>query len=152
MPPRKRSTQRKPMPDLTTLSDGQIDHLWFGNSTFGFGDVETFTAAYRQHREWLFWGFVGEQPAHRPFCWWLLTHRKERPILNDFIGPVAIAQRRAESFGYLHTDISRGPNLEEHFQEPEPLYLRRLGLVKPREWVAYEQWQSGTGEYAEPDA
>ena len=78
MPPRKRSTQRKPMPDLTELSQGQIHHLWFGDSTFGFDDVNVFTAAYRQHRQWLFWEFVGEQPGYRPFCWWLLTHKRKR--------------------------------------------------------------------------
>ena len=136
MPPRKRSTQRKPMPDLSELSQGQIEHLWFGDATFGFDDVNVFTAAYRQHRQWLFWEFVAEQPGYRPFCWWLLTHKRERPILNDFLGPAAIARQRADSFDYLHTSILGGPGLSLHFQQREPDYLAEHKLLLKGEWKA----------------
>jgi hypothetical protein len=80
-------------------------------------------------REW-----IAENPATRPYAWWLFDHGKERPVINDSGEEYLARERREARFGFLHTSIwGRGG----YFQQ-EPLdYLIEHDLLEPGELERY---------------
>ena len=121
--------------EFETLTQLQTDWLlrgtdWFGDTDLA-SDIDASRAAWDLHRDTLLPAFIAANPGQRPFAWWIFDHRKERPIREGHgFAPEFFAEQRAETFGYLHTDIWRGPRF---VQEPQVAYLRRHGLLTPEE-------------------
>lgn len=142
MPTNRRRRLQARRPDVAELTKWQRRHLESGHPLFrdaGFRDLETFTAAWELHREEILRDFIAKYPGHRPFAWWVLDHRQERPIVNP--GPLAaacIAEERRRTFGFLHTSIlipAPGPTFIP-FQEPETAYLARKNVLTKAERAA----------------
>jgi hypothetical protein len=133
MPTNKRWRRAARRTDVSELTSDQRRHLEHGNSFFGGfgGDLDAFSRAWEQHSAELLESFIDRFPGRRPFAWWLLEHRKERPILRTDIDP-AIMRSRPGAFGFLHTAIHDGTG-RNHLQEPEYKYLKRHGLLSDNE-------------------
>ena len=120
---------------LETLSKLQRDWFacaanWF-NDTDLASDIDASRAAWELHRDTLLPEFIKANPGRRPFAWWIFDHKQERPIREGHgFAEQFFAEQRAETFGYLHTDIWRGP---QFVQEPQVAYLRRHNLLSPEE-------------------
>ena len=121
--------------EFAELTKFQTDWLlraanWFGDIDLA-GDIDASRAAWELHRRTLLSGFIKANPGRRPFAWWIFDHGKERPIRDGHgFTEEFFAEQRAETFGYLHTDIWRGP---QFVQEPQVAYLRRHNLLSPEE-------------------
>jgi hypothetical protein len=135
---RRRRLDRRP--DLTDLKPGQLRELetgqsyiryrgdgprpdWPGGMT-GFGDdFQSLKTAWKIHGAEIVEEFIRDHAGHRPFCWWWLEHRRERPLVQD-MEPRRVDALRRETWNFLHNDT---------FQEPEESYLRRNGLLTEAE-------------------
>jgi hypothetical protein len=130
--PRIQRRARVRKPDLSELSKDHRRHLETGLPFFeGFADLDTFAAAWEIHRDEIMAEFIAKNPGHRPFAFWLLDHKKERPITQpSLVGPGGVPYLRGQKgkFGFLHTWIYGGPEWAE-FQEPELAYLDRMHLL-----------------------
>jgi hypothetical protein len=123
--------------NLEELTQGQQSHLLKGWTWFddGFTDAETFSAAWRLHRDDLMEKFRREHrddSKARAFGWWFTEHGKERPITGTWMK--RRPEARPEHFGYLHTSIFGGLGFES-LQESEWDYLERLDLLTNEEKV-----------------
>lgn len=130
---------------LTSRQRGHLLSGWtIGSPDDGsrhFRTREEFQAAWEQHGEELLRGYIAQNPGHRPFGWWLVTHGQERPLnadgqlMESRCGAVQIrwGDRFREVFGFLHSD---------EFQEDETAYLRRNGLLAPAELKALAALES----------
>jgi len=106
---------------------------WFIRETLQ--SREEFEAAWKIHGTMI----LADWPEDsRPYCWWLLEHGKERPIVRPQ-GEQVDRELRAqhERFGYLNSGVcvSRVPGQCVDFgpwQEPEREYLVRNGFYKPK--------------------
>jgi hypothetical protein len=123
--------------DVTDIDHNQEYQLCTGRPIVPFGHFATrddFEAAWGQHGERLTAEFVRENPGRRPFAWWLLVHKRERPLVQPgMITDGWVKELRASHFGFLHTEICGGPNMDS-YQEGECEYLHRLGLLEPGEF------------------
>jgi hypothetical protein len=129
--PRLRRRARIRKPDLSDLSKDQRYHLEHGMSWFGgFEDnLEAFTEAWEIHGEAILAEFIAKHPGRRPFAWWLLEHKKERPLLDGYTREEFREYRfGGHRFGFLHTNGWIPP-----VQEDEIAYLDRLNLLTPQE-------------------
>jgi hypothetical protein len=105
-----------------------------------FRDLESYAEAWELHRDELMAEFIAKHRSEtfiRPVAWWIVEHRRERPIVNPFLSESILATKRAELFGYLHTHVYGGKGMY-CMQESEPDYLDRLGLLtdEEREFLA----------------
>jgi hypothetical protein len=132
--PRVRRRVLEQRPDLSDLTRDQRYHLETGLVFFeGLPDLETFREAWKLYRDEILPAFVREHPGQRPFAWWLLEHRKERPIVDARPDAKEWEKHEREDrwnrrrFGYLHTDFI--PAL----QEDETEYLARKRLLTAEE-------------------
>lgn len=130
----RRETRRRA--SFEELSDDQALHLMRGFFYFeGFTSLSEFTAAWRLHAVALTARFNREErnaECVRPFGWWLIDHKKERPIIADRDCRDYVAHERAqpEHFGFLHTHVYGWPG---PLQENEADYLARLGRLTAEE-------------------
>lgn len=126
--------------DVQKLDFDCREELLHGGPMFdggGFqGNVAAFKRAWEIHGERLTAEHIKEHPCTRPFAWWVLTHRHERPIIiRDYPGDLKeweSLQRAENMFGYLHTQCYGGPDFSP-FQEEESDYLARHGLLSAAE-------------------
>lgn len=142
---RRREQQRRE--DLETLSNEQRRHLTYGSYFFErpFRDRETFEEAWGIHGERLTEDWIAEHPGTRPFGWWLVDHRCERPVVANWATPSEVQHIRArgrwDKFGFLHTELYGGPRMTA-LQEDETEYLRRNGLLRPDEEAAIAEQEN----------
>lgn len=141
---RRESMRRE---DFAELSIDQRAHLQMGYYWFDgyFKDRESFAFAWSLHRDELTADFRDKNRSAtfvRPFAWWLLEHKKERPIVSTLFSREDIERFRRRSrisnhYGYLHTHVLAGVEMEP-LQEHELDYLERLDLLtdEEREWMA----------------
>jgi hypothetical protein len=126
---RRKTKQRQQ--DFEVLDRFQIRHLLEGHPLLfwkGFKTIGDFAAAWTFHRDVLLPSFIDQHPGHRPFAWWLLEHRQERPVVAAWATPeIAEAHRRIIpdfAFEFLHNDC---------FQQSERDYLAAAGLLTAAE-------------------
>jgi hypothetical protein len=111
----------------------------------GLPDLKAFREAWKRYRHEILPAFIREHPGRRPFAWWLLEHRKERPIVDN--RPDAKDREKRERqerrnrrcFGYLHTHFI--PALQE--DETEYLARKRLLTAEERKLLLEEPADSG---------
>jgi hypothetical protein len=99
------------------------------------GKREAFKLAWQVHGEELLEEFVAENPGQRPFAWWVLEHKKERPIADShepYGAEWAQHLREKNMFGYLHGNAFGGRDFTP-LVEPEENYLDRHGLLTNEE-------------------
>jgi hypothetical protein len=121
--------------DFVQLDADCRQELETGQAFFnGFnGDAEAFAQAWRIHGQQVLAEFVEAHPGRRPFAWWVLTHRQERPIIDpDPPAELVAALRGGNIFGFLDSDIRCGPD-GCPLQEPEVDYLADRGLLTKAE-------------------
>lgn len=137
MPPLKRRGPGR-RADVAELSIDQRYHLETGMWFFGgFGtDLATFTEAWELHGETITADWIRDHPGTRPFAWWLLEHKQERPMIRTMPAEHLAAHRAEDDrrgcmFGFLHTSMLMMDPVKGwgYLQEPEPDYLRRHGLL-----------------------
>jgi hypothetical protein len=143
MPTNRRYRRHERRPDLSELSADQRQELETGRPFFGGfkRDRAALEEAWDLHGEAILAEFIAKHPATRPFAWWLLEHGQERPIVHPEPGPQEqLDALRVRTWNFLHTSILWGP-LDQWgpLQEPEPDYLKRLGLLEPGEYEAYQE-------------
>jgi hypothetical protein len=134
--PRRKKERRADYEELTRGQRKQLEDGSCMACLIGFRDVDEMRAAWEVHGADLVAEFIANRPGHRPFGWWVFVHKLERPIVNHHVRDAAIEQSsRRACFGFLHSDIGvpKGDMLLP-WQEPEPDYLSRKGLLEPGEF------------------
>jgi hypothetical protein len=136
---RRAPRRRQQVSDLTQDQRYHLETGMFYQGGFG-ADLERFTAAWEEHGEQILAEFIDRHPGRRPFAWWLLEHKQERPMIDRSVPAHRVeALRRADGrgnpFGFLHTRCYGGPAFGP-LQEPEEDYLRRKGLLTSEERAA----------------
>lgn len=105
---------------------------WFPQSGSD-GDTEALREAWEACRDELLPKCIAEKPGHRPFAWWLFDHGKERPTNPKWPNSETM-KNIGRQHGFLHTSILMGwKETRITFQESEPEYLRRHGLLTEAE-------------------
>jgi hypothetical protein len=120
MPP----VSRRRRADVNALSDDELRHLTHGRPFFGGfrDDRERFEQAWAAHGETITADYIAQHPGRRPFGWWLLTHKQERPIVGEWMSLERIAaERKREPFGFLHGGISTADQSSRHCRNRKPI-------------------------------
>jgi hypothetical protein len=103
-------------------------------------NVEAFAAAWEIHRDRLLNEFIAKHPGRRPFAWWALDHKKERPILGELpADQLALIRRQHTHYGYFHTEILGKFPEWSYLQEPQEEYLARKRLLREAEIEALKE-------------
>jgi hypothetical protein len=132
--------RRRPRLKRDAFIQLDADHrqeLETGTSFFGGfeGDTEAFALAWRIHGPQVLAEFIEAHPGRRPFAWWVLVHKQERPLTDPDPPAQLVSALRAENlFGFLHSDCWGGPD-RCHLQQPEVDYLAARGLFTKAEQV-----------------
>ena len=144
MPTKRRRVRRQRRLDITELSIDCRYELETGVPFFdGFdGDFDAFKAAWQMHGETILKEFVQEHPGRRPFAWWVLVHKRERPIIRRPPEGEERLRGHHTRYGYFSTHVlllapDWGP-----LQEPEEEYLARLKLLSKEEIAALRESES----------
>ncbi len=138
--PRVPRPRKKPSAEtLASLTEFQRMDLTLG---YGFFDeyetLEEMTAVWELVEDEIMDQWCAERPGERPYAWWLLTHKLERPIIGA-MGDEYVARRRREArFGYLNTHVwGQGGYL----QQPQTEYLIEHDLLLPGELERFTERQ-----------
>jgi len=151
--PRRRVRHKDRRPDAEIISKSQEYELTHGRpllprspgESFG-GDIEFFRDAWELHGPRIMYEWDPTKSCcFRPFAWWALEYGEERPV-NRHVTPAELAKWRPGHtyYGYFSSHICGFPGW---LQEPEPNYLRRLGLLTEKEtaWLEgvelIEDWE-----------
>ena len=131
MPSLPRRQRRQPAAEALAELDPDLRRdLETGHSFFErYETIEDMRAAWNAVGDELTNEFIRQHPGTRPFAWWILEHKQERPINPDGgADDKHLAQLRREArFGFLDTRIWLSRLIP--IQEDQTFYLQRSGLL-----------------------
>ncbi len=136
--------KRRRKPPATALADLDRDlrrDLEKGRGFFAeYKTIEDMQAAWAGVGDELLAAWIEANPGTRPYAWWLLVHRKERPIVGQWATPEILdRERRDARFGYLCTSIWYGGNghASSYLQQEPTAYLLEHNLLLPGEYERF---------------
>ena len=138
VPKRRRKPPASALADLDSDLRRDLEH---GHGFFTeYKTIEDMQAAWDAVGEELLAAWIEENPGTRPYAWWLLVHRKERPIVAKWADQRPMDRERREArFGFLDTSLWCGGTGHEssYFQQDPTAYLVEHNLLLPGEYERF---------------